>query len=439
MRNIKWYLLFPILILFLFSGYYILTTSSLVRYWADDFCSSVLLRNNGFLESQIVWWNGWTGRYSATFFISFSEMLGQDFVNILPLLLFVLFAVSLYSIFGLMTSLLLTVVFLLVSPNIIQSFYWMTGSLNYFAPFIFLNFYLALLFRKNRKYTYLVASILIFIAVGFSESFGVALFFFLSYLFFVLDKPKNRRLLTIGVISTALSLGLMFLAPGNAVRSATVSHPDGLADLITKTFIYSKWYLIHLFYIKEFVVSVLAIIVGAFVVLDGKKKYFEKPKKVILYSAVFAIGITFVVVGLTYQAMNWEPPMKVMTIVNYMIIYSVAIASVALAQLYGKYVSSMVSKIIFFILIMMLIFQVNSQWGSVRDELKTYATGWDKIEASLVDAPDGSIVNVPELKPVGKLDGFKENKGWVSSCIAGYYNLNELEYCLLYTSDAADE
>ncbi len=436
MRNLKWYLLFPILILFLFSVCYILTTSSLVRYWADDFCSSVLLRNNGFLESQIDWWNGWTGRYSATFFISLSEMLGQDFANILPLILFVMFAVSFYAVFGLTVSLLLTVVFLLVSPNMVQSFYWMTGSLNYFAPFIFLNFFLALLFRKSKqslpprgkKYIYAVASILIFIAVGFSESFGVALLFFLIYLFLVLDKSKNRRLLIIGIMSTVLSLGFMFLAPGNSVRSSTVSHPEGLLDLLSKTFSYSKWYLIHLLYIKEFVLSVLVIVVGAFVALARNIKYFESPKKVILYSLAFVVGITFVVVGLTYQAMNWEPPMRVMTIVNYMIMYSVIIASIALVQLYGKYINSMVSKIIFFILIILLTLQVNRQWGSVRDELKIYATGWDKIETILIDAPDRSVVEVPELKPVGKLDGFKENKGWVSSCIAGYYNLNQLEY-----------
>lgn len=428
MRNIKWYLLFPILILFFFSGYYILTTSSLVRYWADDFCSSVLLRNNGYWQSQIIWWKSWTGRYSYIAFLDFVELFGLIGAQILPVVLFFVFVFSLYLIYGLQISLALSILFLLNSPNIIQSFYWMTGSLNYFAPFIFLNFYLALLFRKSRKYTYLIASVLIFIAVGFSESFGVALFFFLSYLFFVLEKNKSRRLLIVGVVSTALSLGLMFLAPGNAVRSATVSHPDGLVDLITKTFTYSKWYLIHLFYIKEFVVSVLVIIVGAFVVFDWKKKYFENPKQVILYSAVFAVGITFVVVGLTFQAMNWEPPMRVMTIVNYMIIYSVVIASVALAQLYGKYINSMVSKIIFFILIILLILQVNMQWGSVRDELKTYATGWDKLETILIDAPDNSVIKVPDLNPVGKLDGFKENKGWVSSCIAGYYNLNQLEY-----------
>lgn len=417
-----------ILILFLVSGYYILSTNSQIRFWADDFCTSVALRNNGYWQAQIMWWKSWTGRYSYIAFVDLVLLFGLPAIKILPSILVIGFTTPLLIIFGPMSGILLGIVFLLNSPNIIQSFYWATGSLNYFAPFIFLNFYLALLFRNSRKYTYVIAFALIFVAVGFSESFGVALFFFLLYLFFVLDKTKNRRLLIVGFMSTALSLGLMFLAPGNAARSATVSHPDGLVDLITKTFIYSKWYLIHLFYIKEFVASILTIIIGAFVFLDGNKKYFENPKKVILYSALFAVGITFVVVGLTYQAMNWEPPMRVMTIVNYMIIYSVITASIALAQLYGKYINTMISKIIFIILIILLTFQVSSQWRSVQDELETYATGWDKIETSLIDAPDNSIVMVPELKPVGKLDGFKENKGWVSSCIAGYYNLNELEY-----------
>lgn len=428
MRRFNWYILIPISILFLLSSYYILNTSSLVRYWADDFCSSVLLRNNGYFQSQIIWWKSWTGRYSYIAFLDLVELFGLIGAQALPVILFAFFVLSFYLMFGLQISLVLSILFLLNSPNIIQSFYWLTGSLNYYAPFIFLNFFLALLFRKGKKYVNLIGFVLIFIAVGFSESFGVALLFFLIYLFFVLDKVKNQKLLVVGFLTTVLSLGFMYLAPGNAARSATVSHPDGLLDLLTKTFSYSKWYLIHLLYIKEFVLSVLAIIVGAFVVLDKNKKYFDSPKKVILYSAVFMVGITFVVVGLTYQAMNWEPPMRVMTIVNYMIIYSLVIASCALVQLYGKYLKDIVVKSIFVILIVLLTFQISKQWSSVRNELKDYAIGWDKIEKRLIDAPDNSIVDVGELKPVGKLDGFKENKGWVSSCIAGYYNLYKLEY-----------
>jgi hypothetical protein len=124
--------------------------------------------------------------------------------------------------------------------------------------------------------------------------------------------------------------------------------------------------------------------------------------------------------------MNWEPPMRVMTIVNYMIIYSVIIASIALNQLFAKYIPKLLSKLIFIVLIVMMTFQVNTHWGSVYVELKTYANGWDVIEAKLIDTKASSTVNVPELKPVGKLDGFVENKGWVLGCIKGYYKTGEI-------------
>jgi hypothetical protein len=429
-KKINWLVVGPIIILFLASIYYVVTTSNYVRFWADDFCSSVLLRNNGYWQSQIIWWKGWTGRYSYIAFLDLVELFGLVGAQILPIILFVLYSAStllLFS-FSVPVGLLMVVIFLLNSPNIIQSFYWMTGSLNYFAPFILLNLFLSLLFFKSKKYFSILSFILLFVASGFSESFAVANLLFLIFLYIVLPKASSKRLIVVGFVSTILSLGLMFLAPGNAVRSATVSHPDGLIDLITKSFIYSKWYLIHLLYIKEFVLSALAIFVGAFIFLDKNKKYFENPKKVIILSLLFMVAITFAVVGLTYQAMNWEPPMRVMTIVSYMIIYALVIFSAALFQLVSKFVSKSLAKIIFVILIVLLTFQLNYHWNVIRNEIVTYANGWDAIETKLISAPNGSTVNVGELTPVGKLDGFKENKGWVSSCIAGYYYLDSLEY-----------
>jgi hypothetical protein len=106
--------------------------------------------------------------------------------------------------------------------------------------------------------------------------------------------------------------------------------------------------------------------------------------------------------------MNWEPPMRVMTIVNYMIIYSVIIASIALNQLVGKYVPKLLSKISFVVLVIMLCFQVSKQWSSVKQELKLSAVS-------------------PTYVAVGKLDGLTENGGWVKSCIDGYYNLNTVK------------
>jgi len=396
MKKTNWFVVGSIIILFLISIYYVVSTSSYVRFWADDFCSSVLLRNTGFWQVQSVWFNSWTGRYSATFFTSFVELFGLIGAKLLPIILF-----ASIIIFGLPYS-LLSVLFLFNSPNIIQTFYWMTGSLNYFAPFVLLIFFLSLLFRKSNRYLSITSFIVLFIATGFSEAFGVANLLFLVFLLLIIKKSESRRLLAIGIFSTILSLGLMSLAPGNDVRSATVTHPSGLIDLITKTFFYSKWYLIHLLYIKTFVISILSIVVGAFVFLKSNIKYFEKPKMVMLLSLGFMIGVTVAVVGLTYQAINWEPPERVMYIVNNMIIMATVIFSIGLFQIASNKVSKKVATVVFGILILILAYQVHLDWSKVKTELKNSAES-------------------TTYKAVGKLDGLEENGGWVKSCIIEYY------------------
>ena len=395
MKKLNWYIIAPILILFGVASYYVLTTSSLVRFWADDFCSSVLLRNNGYWQSQLIWWKGWTGRYSYIAFLDFFELFGLTGAKVLPLIqyLLILMASFPYS--------LLSIFFLINSPNIIQSFYWMTGSLNYTAPFIFLNLFLALLLFKDKKYFPVLGFILLFIATGFSESFGVANLIFLLLLLLIFYKRGKNKIIIYGLAATILSLGLMYLAPGNAARSATVSHPANLYELIKSTFMYTKWYLIHLFYIKTFVISVLTIIIGAFVFLDSKKKYFELPKLVIQRTLGFIIAVTLTVVGLTYQAINWEPAERVMSIVNNYIIIAVIIFSIALFQLINKYIPKRLFTPLFVISLLLLSYQVHVDWSKVKAELKNSAESATYVA-------------------VGKLDGLTDNKGWVASCIMEY-------------------
>lgn len=432
--NKKLLILTPILILFGISTYYVLTTSNLVRFWADDFCSSVLLRNNGYFNSQLIWWKGWTGRYSSTFFTSLIELFGLEGAKLLPVIQYILFSVSSLFIFtfSFPIAIIFTTIFLLNSSNIIQSFYWMTGSLNYFAPFIFLNFFLSLLFLKYKKYFKLLGFIILFIATGFSESFGVANLLLLTFLIFVIyfsnfkKKKEKYSILIFGVISTLLSLFLMYLAPGNAVRSSTVTHPSGFVDLVTKTYYYSKWYLTHLLYIKTFVISILLIIISAFLFLNKKIKYFSKPKLIVFTYPIYVLLITISVVGLTYFAMNWEPPERVMSIVNNMIIIGTIIFSIALFDIFKKYVPELVTKLLFLIFIVLLIFRVNTDWGNVRRELQEYASKWDIVEKDIIVSKSSKVFYIDNIKPVGKLDGFVENKGWVLSCITSYYKLDKI-------------
>ncbi len=420
MKKRNWFIFIPFLSVILVTSYYIFTTSSLVRYWTDDFCSAVTLRNHGYFDAQIFWWKGWTGRYSYIAFLDLVELFGQIGARILPIILFTL------SIVTNLPLAFLSVLFLVNSPNVIQSFYWMTGSLNYFAPFVFLNFFLLLLFKENKKYFYILGFTLLFIATGFSEAFGIANFLFLSYLLFVLPKSINHRLLWVGLLATTLSLVFMSFAPGNLARSATVSHPENITELIKSTLTYSRWYLIHLLYIKTFVISILAIITGAFVFLNSKINYFKNPKLVLISSVIFIIATTLAVVGLTYQAMNWEPPERVMSIVNNMIILGICIFSVSLFQVTNKFTPKKLVRTIFITVMVLLINQIRLDWGHVRNEVSEYTTKWDEAEVLLKSNEPKKDVNLKNIQMIGKLDGFTDNKGWILGCISAYYGTGRI-------------
>ncbi|MBP9759254.1 hypothetical protein KBD45_06165 [Candidatus Dojkabacteria bacterium] len=417
--------LFLIFTLFLVSVYFLFTTSSYVRFWADDFCSSVLLRTNGYWNSQIIWWKSWTGRYSYIAFLDLFELFGTNGARVLPIILAALFTLPLVLLFGVVGLLILPII-LVNSPNIIQSFYWMTGSLNYFAPFVLLNFYLLIIFKPLKKYNSILIFLLLFIATGFSEAFGIANMLFLLFLYLITTNTNRRKFIITGIIATISSLVLMSLSPGNDARSATVSHPANLFELIKSTLIYSKWYLVHLFYIKSFVISIFVIITSVFAYFGLKVKYFKNPKLVILLTIVFMVGITLAVVGLTHQAMNWEPPERVMSIVNNFILVLFTIFSVALSQMIGKRIPKSVLNLLFVISMAALIYQASCDWGKVKSEVSDYSSKWDQVEVLLLNSKNQLEVLVPNVKSVGKLDGFVENKGWVLSCIKAYYRTGNI-------------
>lgn len=61
---------------------------------ADDFCYNVMSRDLGFLQAQINWYQGWSGRYFSTAILSIQALVSNTF---LLYKLFQLFYYSLYS------------------------------------------------------------------------------------------------------------------------------------------------------------------------------------------------------------------------------------------------------------------------------------------------------------------------------------------------------
>ncbi len=56
------------------------------RYIADDFCTLGTLRDLGFLGSQVNWYENWSGRFSFTFTVNLTQLVGPKLTPILPVI-----------------------------------------------------------------------------------------------------------------------------------------------------------------------------------------------------------------------------------------------------------------------------------------------------------------------------------------------------------------
>ena len=430
----KFLLYIPITALVLVGFYFIFTTSPHVRYWVDDFCSAAFLRDNGFVGAQIGWWRSWTGRYSAVFFTDIFELIGPWVVGVLPILLLTLLIISARKIFFRNTifASLFVMLVLINSPNIIQSFYWQTGSLNYTIPFIFMNFFLGILISKKKKLSIPLSFFLMFVAGGFSEAFAlsaaVLLIFVILALFLINPKDKKMYLLVAaaGLLGILVSLVVMSLAPGNAARGLSVTKPESLVFVIKSTLLGTRWFLLRMLTVKSFLFSLVLIFLAVFTFGEKLKVTSKKSLLLIILIVLSMIFTTMAVVGSGFYSMSIIPPERALFVVTSMLLLEFYAISVILNTIIRNTVKGSVIKtmtigvvMLSFIFCGVLIKSTYEHWNLVRGEIAASASAWDK-----------EVVNLSEIhniKPVGGLDSFTDNKGWVASCVAGYYRLNGLQ------------
>jgi hypothetical protein len=209
---------------------------------ADDYCYAHRSRDMGFWTFQQDHYISWTGRYGATALLSLSPIDYESltFYRLVPIILFVAFAVSIYLFLKKLIpntgsrdrtilSLLIFFLYIIRLPNITEAFYWISGSLTYQLASTLCLLLFALIIhlheqhQKHKRVFYtLLGSILCIVIVGLNETsmmlLCIMLFLWLLIRSFM-QEAINMTLLVMLLVTVAASL-VVILAPGNAVRMA---------------------------------------------------------------------------------------------------------------------------------------------------------------------------------------------------------------------------
>jgi hypothetical protein len=231
------------------------------RYLADDYCTASTLRQLGFYGSQIDWYNNWSGRFSFTFFINATQLLGAGITPFLTVLIILIWLIVLRytlsrvfrligrevpALWSLLMSIFILYAVLDSTPDIYQSLYWQTGMITYVVPLILFTLFfgwvssisLDNLGQKPGPIILLGSGFLTFLAGGFSETFVAMQTTALAVIFLIMlfarrrDRKLNPALLVTGLAGSIIAMITVALAPGNSVRQALMPTPPDLLSLL---------------------------------------------------------------------------------------------------------------------------------------------------------------------------------------------------------------
>ena len=216
----------------------------------DDFWYASAFIEKGFVETQLQWYQDWSGRYMASFAISTLNPVSFGYLNLAFIHPFLLIAGTVFSFrllintvidsfsLGLNKLLVLSLILFFYFnylPDFGETFYWMAGAYTYQLPVIFFTLYLNSVIYLLRSQSVvsmvkhsLIAILCLIVVTGCNEVIVVYScfinFLILLGLFFT-DKKMIVRFLPLAFILLSLSVAMIF-APGNFARGALFQKPD---------------------------------------------------------------------------------------------------------------------------------------------------------------------------------------------------------------------
>ena len=437
------------------------------RFIADDFCSVYFAERLGAVRSMWYWYLNWFGAFSASLTDGLMPAMGirgLTFSVVVTLLIWLTLAIwavwlllpknlntktKLLAAFSLGTAILY--VFMLVNPDVPQSFYWWNGMRRYILPLIFSTLFLIvfqLFVRKVRSTSQKIlwggfGFLTSFFGCGFNETFTpvhIVLIAALIFLGLISRKIKPGGpaflILAAGLLGSVSALFVVVAAPGNAVRQAFFPAAPGLLTILSIS-VKGYWgFLGQMFGAVDKVSGLIALgCASAWLAF----RMDERP------SAKAWMAPAFLLAGLTLAfgcfppsayGMSDVPPERSLASAAFYITVSVACAG----YVFGAWLAPKVGTAHAYranlgfgigLTVLMLFSSLSSGLAltSSIQEYRDYAVNSDRMSAQILRAKAAgqSEVTIPFITNWANLDNPGENpKFWVNVCVSKYYDIDVL-------------
>ena len=451
------------------------------RYYADDYCLTSSFLSSGFWKSQVELYVGWSPRFTGTFLMNLSELLGRGMIRAWTALTIVLWAAVVARAFveaaralrlpgrattGLAVVLAAALVFFTVqeAPQQYQAVFWRVGIVTYTLPLVFLAALAGLILNRVRRssaggsvwWGVALGALLAFFAGGFSETYvtlqtgALALALIAVWLGVKSQLRRNARLLVGAALAgSLLALVVVVAAPGNAVRLGTMPVRPHFVALLRMTvtnafiFIYSS--------LKEFAFQNLVALLLAFApgygLYAGRDDLPGMRPSALLASLllvpVLGLLLVLAVCAPSAYAESSYPEGRVLIEARFVLVALVLVEGLllglSLSQLHhwaGEPAPALLQAVMGVVFLCAALYPLYDARKTVATvpAYRARAAAWDAHDAAFSTSVRKGVLDINLYDPrarsfddfSGLLDISSDPKNWVNQCVAGYYGAHHL-------------
>ena len=439
------------------------------RFWADDYCYSMVAKNDGILKGTSTWYNFNGSRVSSFWFVAIMDQLGLNSLHYLPAFIMALWITgstllisSIAALFRrkiefhwiLLASLLILFFVVYLMPTRLQTLYWRMATLHYTMPIPMTLLNLAWIIRLTDKKTSGTRSILAglaifliaFVAGAHGESsaaLSVGIYLVVLVIFWISNRVRRENLaLRFAIFALAGSIAAVALMAGsssNEWRLLAMPPPSSLYEFVYYTLRYSLDFVVDSYKtqpLPNFVFMLGSLAVSLAVI---KTKEIRFSSKWAALGLVIGLVITFgwvifsvapsVFAGVNYPGPRALVPSRFALLGG--VFCSLFFLSIWINNLFRRVPQQLWTLAIVIVLLSISAYTIRSYRIPIEEGryLAGKAELWDKQDQVIRSArAAGEMdIQVPEYNVVDTLDSLKIDPAhWVNGCAAGIYGVNSI-------------
>ena len=403
---------------------------------SDDFVFFSITKNLSIADTVNYFYKSWSGRYSSFFLAKlFVNLIGTKLiVKFLPIFLFLNLLISTIFLFekiftseipkGILVYICFFIfIYLTLMPSIPEGVYWFSSIITYSTSLIFFIWliYFSIKFYITKKNIYFI---LIIIFIMFTIGSNETIMLILDYILFLIWLFNNniefkKYIIILLLIAFSFTL-IVYLAPGNSIRSLNITKGNNFLYACFKTLQYSFYYIATWIIVSPFILF--------FSHNQGIKVILKIPIKIAVF---FLIPTIFIGFFASFYSTGNAPPGRVMNILFFIFL----ISNFILLPLFRYYLQNQ-AHLLYVLSILFFSFHLitSNNIKNILVDLKNnnfvkFNYSYMQREIKLQKSRSKSVKIVP-LGPIPLTLYFDDididSKNWKNSAISNYYNLDSI-------------